>query len=212
MDKHFHLQFPNLGFVGAELSEEDLKPIRDEVEEVSKNFDSARTLNERLVGHIRKEFTLQKSHAHLEQLALQLAYSFRVAHHFADPSVDDLFMVGSWVNFQKKHEFNPVHNHDGEYVFVIWLNVPYNIEDEMNMFPDIPKRNNRAGHFAFQYIDSLGHILPWTIPADKTYEGKMILFPASMNHEVHPFYTSDEYRISVAGNLHVKPGRESTYK
>ena len=33
MDKVFHAHFPNLGFVGADLSEEDLKPIRDEVEE-----------------------------------------------------------------------------------------------------------------------------------------------------------------------------------
>lgn len=205
MDNHFHLQFPNLGFIGCELSEEELKPIRDEVEEISKNFETANPLNERLVGHIKKEYTLQKVHKHIEKLALQMAYSFRVAHHYADPKIDDLFLVGSWVNFQKKHEFNPLHNHDGEYVFVIWLDVPYHIEDEIKMFPDIPTRNSRAGHFSFQYINSLGNMLPWTIPVDKTYEGKMILFPADLNHEVHPFYTSDDYRISVSGNLHLKP-------
>jgi hypothetical protein len=29
----------------------------------------------------------------------------------------------------------------------------------------------------------------------------MIMFPSSLNHMVSPFYTSDEYRISISGNL-----------
>jgi hypothetical protein len=28
-----------------------------------------------------------------------------------------------------------------------------------------------------------------------------VLFPATLQHSVAPFYTSDGYRISVAGNL-----------
>ena len=27
-----------------------------------------------------------------------------------------------WVNYQSKHEFNPVHIHDGLFSFVIWQN------------------------------------------------------------------------------------------
>ena len=29
----------------------------------------------------------------------------------------------------------------------------------------------------------------------------MIIFPACVNHGVYPFYTSDDYRVSVAGNF-----------
>jgi len=29
----------------------------------------------------------------------------------------------------------------------------------------------------------------------------MIIFPSIIQHGVYPFYTSDEYRISVSGNI-----------
>ena len=43
-----------------------------------------------------------------------------------------------------------------------------------------------------------------SIPVDKSFEGKMIMFPASQYHAVYPFYTSDEERITVSGNLKFK--------
>ncbi|BCU96073.1 MAG: hypothetical protein CM15mV11_1480 [Caudoviricetes sp.] len=41
------------------------------------------------------------------------------------------------------------------------------------------------------------------IPLDKNYEWKMVLFPSRMYHGVNPFYTSDEYRVSISGNLYI---------
>ena len=38
-----------------------------------------------------------------------------------------------WVNFQKKHEFNPIHNHFGAFSFACWINIPYNLDDEMDL-------------------------------------------------------------------------------
>ena len=39
------------------------------------------------------------------------------------------------------------------------------------------------------------------LPIDKNWEGYMIMFPANLQHCVYPFYTSDETRISFAGNI-----------
>jgi hypothetical protein len=39
---------------------------------------------------------------------------------------------------------------------------------------------------------------------DNTWEGKMALFPADLNHIVYPFYTSEDYRISISGNVGFK--------
>ena len=39
-----------------------------------------------------------------------------------------------WVNYQK-HEFNPIHIHDGLFSFIIWHKVPYKMEDEKARFP-----------------------------------------------------------------------------
>jgi len=106
-----------------------------------------------------------------------------------------------WVNYQKKYEFNPVHIHDGLFSFVIWHKVPYHMKDEKARFPHMKESEIRAGHFVFLMPNELGHVSSHTIPADNEWEGKMALFPASLNHQVYPFYTSDEYRISISGNI-----------
>jgi len=107
-----------------------------------------------------------------------------------------------WINFQKAGEYNPIHDHGGDMVFVIWLQIPYNLENELN-HPSCKNSNAQiASSFQFAniinpYSDRLNSI----IPVDKSYEGKMILFHANMFHQVYPFFTSDEYRISMSGNL-----------
>lgn len=213
MQNFWKIQFPNLGFVGCELSDEDLKPIKDEVEEISKNFSSSPEFNHALAGHINKEFRLNKSHKYLEVLAIKLAYAWKKAHNSTegmadrraiDMNTDNLYLQSSWVNFQIKHEYNPLHRHDGEFVFVIWLNVPYTMEDESKVFPKVRGNSNGNGHFVFRYTDVSGRIIPYSIATDKNYMNKMILFPSELMHEVHPFYTSDGFRISVSGNLHLK--------
>ena len=39
------------------------------------------------------------------------------------------------------------------------------------------------------------------IELDRNSAGKMVIFPATLKHSVYPFYTSDDYRISVSGNF-----------
>ena len=35
-----------------------------------------------------------------------------------------------WVNYQYKHEFNPLHDHSGVYSFVIWMKIPTSFSDQ----------------------------------------------------------------------------------
>ena len=44
-------------------------------------------------------------------------------------------------------------------------------------------------------------IREYNISADEKYENTLMVFPSSLYHSVNPFYTSDEYRISVSGNI-----------
>lgn len=116
----------------------------------------------------------------------------------------DFQFESSWINFQKKGEYNPIHNHTGSLVFVIWLQIPYNLEDEYNHPSSINSNSKSASLFEFanisnQFTDGINS----SIKIDKTYEGKMIIFPSDMDHTVYPFFTSDEYRISMSGNLHL---------
>ena len=91
-----------------------------------------------------------------------------------------------WINYQKKFDFVPNHVHEGVFSYTIWMNIPFKNEGKF------------AGNFAFAYNSIEG------VTRTKIIEptaGKMILFPSKIFHQVYPFYTSDEYRISISGNV-----------
>jgi hypothetical protein len=204
MDNVFSCNFPNFGFVGCDLSEEDMAPIMEEVDLIQNDFENSAPMNQQLVGHIRHEYRMLKTHKHIESLAIPLAHSWYQGFNRKFEENKELFLIGSWINFQKKYEFNPLHNHDGEFSFVIYCKIPYTMVEEQAVTNYVDPSTNVTGNFTFQYIDVLGSLTPWTIPTDKSFERKMILFPAQMMHSVNPFYSSDEYRISISGNLHFR--------
>ena len=107
---------------------------------------------------------------------------------------------GMWANKQKKHEFNPAHDHAGVFSFIIFLKIPYDLEEEYKVFPQTSTKAS-ASNLVFLITDTLGEIRDIDVPADKSFEGKMLMFPAKLKHLVYPFYTSDDYRITVSGNI-----------
>jgi hypothetical protein len=197
----------NLAVLETSFTEEELTPLKNEINEIQSNFSKAVPLNSDLVGHIKKEYRLSKSRNLLESLTKPFLKNyvenyFRHEHTLESPN----FRLGqTWVNFQKKHEFNPFHHHRGLVSFVLWISIPYYSEDEAKIYPDV-NENNKTGLFEFQYLNYLGQIQYNTIVADKRYENRMIMFPAGLKHCVYPFYTSDEYRITVSGNFHANFG------
>jgi hypothetical protein len=199
-------QFPNIGYLSVKLTNEQVAPILDEVRELEKDFTTGIVANQGLAGNIKKEFTLVKSKEYIEKLVLPLLIEYDKNFHYT-PTLRVLTdslpicLHEAWVNFQEKGEFNPMHNHSGVYSFVLWLQIPYYIQDEINLGPGKLSQHPVAGHFEFQYTSSVGRIMTYAIPADKTFENRLILFPATLTHGVYPFYTSDKYRISVSGNF-----------
>jgi len=212
MEYNYH-HFPNIGYLSKKFDEVDLYPIKMEVDEIMNNFDQYESFTPSLAGHIQKEFQLTKSCSHIEQLVLPFVdlfdetFSYLRFLNVLDKSLP-WGLSRAWVNFQKKHEFNPVHNHTGVFSFVIYLKIPFTKEEESKVFPPMSngyKRNN--SNFFFEYTNSLGQIMMEDLPVYEDYENTMIFFPACMRHGVYPFYTSDDYRISVAGNIELKTGR-----
>jgi hypothetical protein len=201
-------QFPNYGFFMVEFNEDELQPVKNEIDEIYKaNFLTAESANDRLVGQIEHEYVLKKCHKHLESLILPylVEYDKKFKYlgnlYFVLNEDRPISLQEPWVNFQKKHEFNPIHHHNGLFSFVLWIDIPYSIEEENNSPLCKKARSKLPGHFQFIYTNSLGHISSYDIPADKTYNNKMVIFPASLSHAVYPFSTSDKYRISVSGNF-----------
>jgi len=201
MENLYSMQFPNIGFTGCDLSDDDVNPILAEVSKLSQDFLKAVSARQGLVGQIKHEYFLVDSYDHIESLAKKMMGAYCNTFNYKGGDPDSYKLNPPWVNFQRKHEYNPMHNHSGTFSFVIWLKIPYTIEQEKSATNYVLEDKNNAGTFNFHYTDALGLLTSWSIPADRTYERRMIMFPASLNHSVNPFFSSDEFRISVSGNL-----------
>lgn len=209
------LDLPNIGIVTATLDSDLMNIIGSEIDAIQADFSKATETNHTLAGNILREYELHSCREAVELQALKMAnlhqqkygenYGAGMQVHTIKRknASTSLKLGGLWVNFQKKNEFNPIHNHTGMYSFVIWYKVPYYSNIENFASPGRKAKNNRSGKFEFSFTNILGYITGSVIDVDKTYEGCMCLFPSLLNHSVYPFYSSDEYRISVAGNLFV---------
>ena len=105
-----------------------------------------------------------------------------------------------WINYQKANEYNPPHKHTGDLSFVIYLQVPDEIERENDLTAHEHK-NEGAGMILFDY----GMEMPLSINriAHMPREGDAFIFPAWLIHHVYAF-KSDVERISVSGNITLK--------
>ncbi len=117
-------------------------------------------------------------------------------------NIDRTSLISNWVNYQKKFEYNPPHKHSGLWSYVVWLDLPYNIEEEKEKY----KSNTE---FNFQYIANDGLIQQHSVDPK---EGDIILFPAELWHSVNPFFLSDDFRVSLSGNIFAVQPEEIIWK
>lgn len=112
-----------------------------------------------------------------------------------------------WVNYQKQNEFNPLHDHNGVYSFVIWMKIPTRHE-EQNKNPIAFFSNSYSiSTFKFYLTDILGRIKSFTYQMNPEIEGTMLFFPSRLNHTVYPFYNCEEDRISISGNIQINTSK-----
>ena len=103
-----------------------------------------------------------------------------------------------WVNYQKQHDFNPIHDHTGVYSFVIWLKIPIEFEDQNK---DNNTNTPLRSAFQFTFTNILGNQSYFTYKLGKKDEGKILFFPSKLSHQVYPFYNCNDDRISISGNI-----------
>ena len=115
-----------------------------------------------------------------------------------EPYLSDL-----WVNFQKKGEFQPIHNHGGIFSFVIWMDIPYHYKDEAKLpFARSNLKKPPGGNFSFTFSDGTSRVMKdHYIKLSPEMNGYCCFFPSDLCHQVYPFYTSDKDRISISGNI-----------
>lgn len=188
--------------------------VKDELLETIKKIDSGEIEVEDnrkiLAGHLEKETTLPIT-KNIKYLVESMCVEYDNIFLNGKPPLTHIIneknfnkkifyrLETLWINYAKKYDFNPLHTHSGTYSFVMWVKIPYDLKEELSMYDP---NGSKTSLFCFKYLNSYGKITTQQIYVDKTYEWKMVLFPAELNHCVYPFYTSDEYRISIAGNVY----------
>ena len=194
------------GYLTAEVPSAVAAELRGSMDSLVKNSDTdARTS---LRGHLQEEWTLPLtkeisaftrclSYEYIKQFGFQPAMG--VAETMRDIETSDFKLQRLWVNYQKKYDFNPLHIHSGIFSFVIWVQIPYDLEKERARYVT---NENETASFMFQYNTALGGLDTRYLHIDKSWEWKIAFFPARLNHGVNPFYTTDNTRISISGNLY----------
>ena len=178
--------------------------IYDVLNEIIK--DKSKKYNSRLAGNIKEEYNLQEHIPYVKKFIETIAdNNFKWMKNFPLSSNKNkcLVLKELWVNYQKKLEFNPLHCHDGILSFILFIKIPYNIEDELKAAPGIDSVKNLAGHLQFVCPNKgfFRSLETKSIPVDKKFEKKGLMFPALLYHTVYPFYKNEDLRITISGNL-----------
>ena len=204
MFNHAHL--PNVGLTNGKIPPNIYHALNKEIVDIHTNDKDVVRMNNSLAGQITKEYQITKSLPLLNPYLEEMSRAYQKEWNYypkENPNKNDLKVESVWVNMQKKLEVNPLHNHDGTLSFVAWLYVPFQLEDERNMENCKNSRTvELASTFQFVYTTALGTIANCPLFVEKGWEGRICMFPAKLLHMVYPFQTSDDYRISIAGNLH----------
>lgn len=198
--------FGETAYVQTKVSNKTLKQFKDYAKFIFKNKNLYTKHNNGLAGNLQDEYKIDKT----EYKEILKPYLNTLVNEFyGNEECPDLKLSEMWINFQKKYEHNPIHRHRGHLSFVFWIQIPYCLEEELSL-PNCKNSNTPVNSlFTFVYTNYYGEICSRYINVDKTYEGTIVMFRSKLDHMVYPFYTSDEHRISISGNLDVYPTNTS---
>ena len=176
----------------SEAFQQKLLKGAEESRKLKKDFRS------NLAGIIKEEYAYENRKDYVDEIAqfltvYDLAYQKWKSEEY---KVKPEYILNSlWVNFMKKNEYNPPHDHSDFLSFVIFLKVPEEITKEQEKFI-----GNSAGPGSLTFLYGEGNRQAITYQSVKPQERDIFIFPAWIKHYVAPFY-SDVTRISVSGNI-----------
>ena len=168
-----------------------------------KSLESGKDYRDNLAGHLEDEKGLDKDKVF--KLLIPYLNSYLQGYHSfrGVPLATGYELITSWINRQKKNEFNPPHTHDGELSFVVYTEIPDGLDEECRTTVA-----NSPGPgcitFDFNMAGSNFHKLFLQTHSHLPSVGDMFIFPAALPHWVYPFKKTEGERVSISGNIHLK--------
>lgn len=160
-----------------------------------------------LAGHLKDEHELDKNRV----FTLIHPYLQSYVQGFLDfrqkKLTNGFELKNAWINRQKKNEFNPPHTHDDDLSFVLYTEIPDELEAECKS-----SVSNSPGPgcivFDFNIPGGSFNNLFLTTHAHLPSVGDMFIFPAALPHWVYPFKTTEGERVSISGNVKFYGGQK----
>ena len=181
--------------VHLKISEEFQQKLLKGAEEARKENKDFR---DNLAGIIKEEYAYENRADYVDEISQFLTVYDEAYQKFKNEKYKvkpEYLLNALWVNFMKKNEYNPPHDHSDYLSFVIFLKVPEEITKEQEDFV-----GNSAGPGSLSFLYGEGNRQSITYQSVKPKERDIFIFPAWIKHYVAPFY-SDVTRISVSGNI-----------
>ena len=220
----YHLQVPKwtdtrltaeeLDFLVRATEAARLNPINDSVSVNHQSFQAS------LAGNISKSEKLEDKNnwfyetvlkKQIEKLFLSTDNNYYKYHIEKEEPLPEFEMSSFWVNYQKKHEFNPMHLHHGLFSFVIFMKIPTHWKEQIALPISVNSNAPLASHFQFILGKENGEVMTFPIALSPEDEGRMLFFPATLQHMVHPFYECEEERVTISGNILLKDSKEEKH-
>ena len=154
----------------------------------------------KLAGLIKHEYTISKNKLFPIIFPYLDSYVKASHEHYKIIPGKKITLKSSWVNYMTKFESNPLHIHDGKLSFVIYLNIPVKLKEEVdNTISNITKPGtinfvNKLEEGSDLFINNYS-FLPEVCDC--------FIFPAKLSHFVNSFQCEGE-RVSVSGNIELK--------
>ena len=177
------------------LTKEELVSVKKLCSKNSKDY------RKNLAGLIKHEYEIDVK----KLFPIILPYIKSYAKGYKDYSAREfgsqIELKKAWVNFMTKFESNPIHCHDDDLSFVIFIKIPTALKEEWN---NTISSGTRPGslNFIISLKDSETFINEHFFQPEV---GDFFIFPASLGHYVNSF-TCEGERISVSGNLKINNG------
>ena len=201
----FWLKTP--GYLIADVQEQVKTELQDSISKVTSTSEEVGHL---LKGHIHSEYNIpitenvkyffESMSEEYDDFFWKNSAASRTSEIYKTPEME-YCLEHLWVNYAVKHDFNPMHNHSGTYSFVVWVKLPYDLNEELKKYNP---NGNETSCFNIHYPSPLGGIDTRNFYLDRDWEWKVAFFPSQLSHSVNPFYTSDDVRISIAGNVFLR--------
>ena len=195
-------ELPNFGVIEAELEQEDIDYLWKLVHKYSHN---AKWEGNRLISIEEdfKQFPLNDDDNLFQNIVLRPCtdkYFETYGCPFKQKTTHthELAFSRFWCRASLDGDYQSIHDHQGIFTFVVWLTVPFEGADERQVQAGF---RPEASDFVLVYPDTCGQLQKRNFVLGKGAEGKMLFFPSDINHIVYPHYTTQEYRIALAGDV-----------